>query len=324
MPKPKKPVIEYRHYSLPIDFPVLLLSGERWKISDIKSKHLHFHNHMEIGICYSDGGVMEIKGEPVPFRAGDVTFLPRYLPHTTYSSPNTASRWAYLFFSPEELFQHSLKTPQTTMEPNLRAIQASRCVLHKDQYPKVYTLATSIVEEIQRQSPFYRESAYGLLMSLYIELLRIQSSDENSHSRNINQGLEQPQETELQSRQHDLVISPALEFITRSYMIPVTIDELAELCHLSTTHFRRKFQEIMGTTPLDFLNSTRVEEACKRLKSTDASVLSISEQVGFRSISSFNRCFARLIGESPKAWRTGAHMEAQSAKASILAFTGWV
>ncbi|MNW60520.1 Melibiose operon regulatory protein [compost metagenome] len=107
-------------------------------------------------------------------------------------------------------------------------------------------------------------------------------------------------------------------------MMPVTIDELAELCHLSTTHFRRKFHEIMGTTPLDFLNSTRVEEACKRLKSTDASVLSISEQVGFRSISSFNRCFARLMGESPKAWRTGAHMEAQSAKASILAFTGWV
>ncbi|CAI6085535.1 HTH-type transcriptional activator RhaS [Paenibacillus sp. JJ-100] len=328
MPKSKKPVIEYRHYSLPMDFPVLLLSGDRWKISDIKSEHLHFHNHMEIGICYSDGGIMEIKGENVPFRAGDVTFLPRYLPHTTYSSPNTASRWAYLFFSPEELFQHSLKTPQSNMEPNLRAIQARRCVLHKDQYPKVYTLATSIVEEIQQQSPFYRESAYGLLMSLYIELLRIHANDENALSReqelDIEQMREQAPEQTLHSRQPDLVISPALEFITRSYMMPVTIDELAELCHLSTTHFRRKFQEIMGTTPLDFLNSTRVEEACKRLKSTDASVLSISEQVGFRSISSFNRCFARLMGESPKAWRTGAHMEAQSAKASILAFTGWV
>ncbi|MDT0125380.1 AraC family transcriptional regulator [Paenibacillus sp. RRE4] len=324
MPKPKKPVIEYRHYSLPIDFPVLLLSGERWKISDMKSEHLHFHNHMEIGICYSDGGVMEIKGENVPFRAGDVTFLPRYLPHTTYSSPNTASRWAYLFFSPEELFQHSLKTPQSHMEPNLRAIQPSRCVLHKDQYPKVYMLATSIVEEIQRQTPFYRESAYGLLMSLYIELLRIHAIDENGLSREQKLEREQIRETERQSRQPDLVISPALEHITRNYMMPVTIDELADLCHLSTTHFRRKFLEIMGTTPLDFLNSTRVEEACKRLKSTDASVLSISEQVGFRSISSFNRCFARLMGESPKAWRTGAHMETQSAKASILAFTGWV
>lgn len=97
MPRKKKPVIEYRHYSLPIQFPVLLLSGDRWRISDIKSEHLHFHNHLEIGICYSDSGIMEIKGEAVPFKAGDITFLPRFLPHTTYSSKDSASLWSYLF-----------------------------------------------------------------------------------------------------------------------------------------------------------------------------------------------------------------------------------
>ncbi|WP_306294962.1 helix-turn-helix domain-containing protein [Paenibacillus kribbensis] len=46
----------------------------------------------------------------------------------------------------------------------------------------------------------------------------------------------------------------------------------------------------------------------------------ISEQVGFQSISSFNRCFSKFIGESPKQWRKGA----QSSKASLLEFTGWV
>ncbi|KAF6591577.1 helix-turn-helix transcriptional regulator, partial [Paenibacillus sp. EKM208P] len=80
---------------------------------------------------------------------------------------------------------------------------------------------------------------------------------------------------------------------------PITMDFLADLCHLSTTHFRRKFHEIMGTSPLDFLNSTRIEEACKQLKSTEDSILSISEQVGFHSISSFNRCFSRLMGKPP-------------------------
>ena len=56
----------------------------------------------------------------------------------------------------------------------------------------------------------------------------------------------------------------------------------------------------MRTTPLEFINSTRIEEACKQLKSTDHSILSISEQVGFHSISSFNRCFSKLMGQSPK------------------------
>lgn len=313
MPRKKKPVIEYRHYSLPIHFPVLLLSGDRWRISDIKSEHLHFHNHLEIGICYSDSGIMEIKGEDVPFKAGDVTFLPRYLPHTTYSSPDTASLWSYLFFSPEELFQHSFKSAYSSFEPNLWRVLGKNCILNKEQYPKVYSLATSVVEELKQQKPYYQESAYGLLLSLYIELLRIHSTNETLAE----------QETEHSMKGY-FAISPALEYITKNYMTPITIDFLADLCHLSTTHFRRKFHEIMGTAPLDFLSSTRIEEACKQLKSTDDSILSISEHVGFRSISSFNRCFSRLMGESPKQWRKGAQSEAQSAKASILEFTGWV
>ena len=313
MPKPKKPVIEYRHYSLPINFPILLLSGERWKISDIKSEHLHFHNHLEIGICHSDSGIMEIKGESVPFQAGDVTFIPRYLPHTTYSSPNTASLWSYIFFSPEDLFQHSFQSAYRDFEPNLWAVQGMNCILNKEQHPKVYTLATSLIEELKQQNHYYQESAYGLLLSLYIELLRIHSKNEPLAEPESERGLK-----------GDLVISPALEYITKHYMTPMTIDYLADLCHLSSTHFRRKFHEIMGTTPLDFLNSTRIEEACKQLKSTERSILSISEQAGFHSISSFNRCFAKLMGESPKHWRKGAQSETQSAKASILEFTGWV
>ncbi|WP_338552714.1 AraC family transcriptional regulator [Paenibacillus sp. KS-LC4] len=313
MPRKKKPVIEYRHYSLPISFPVLLLSGERWRISDIKSEHLHFHNHLEIGICYSDSGSMEIKGETVPFKAGDVTFLPRYLPHTTYSAPRTASLWSYLFFSPEELFHSSFKSAYSSFEPNLLRMQGKNYILNKEQYPKVYTLATSIVEELQQQKPYYQESAYGLLLSLYIELIRIHSATEI--------GAEQEAE---HSMKNDFVISPALEYMMTNYMTSITIDFLAELCHLSTTHFRRKFHEIMGSAPLDFLNSTRIEEACKLLKSSDASILSISEQVGFHSISSFNRSFSRLMEATPKEWRKGAKSEAQSAKASILAFKGWV
>ncbi|WP_150274934.1 AraC family transcriptional regulator [Paenibacillus tepidiphilus] len=315
MARAKKPVIEYRHYSLPIHFPVLLLSGERWRISDIKSEHLHFHNHLEIGICHSDSGFMQIEGETLPFQAGDVTCLPRYLPHTTYSSPEEASLWSYIFFSPEELFQQSFGGAYSNVEPRLPAVKGTSCILSRDKHPKIYLLATAVVNELKEQQPYYQESAYGLLLSLYIELLRVYSGNEPVAG-------EQEAEYPLKNT---LAISPALEVITQHYMSPLTIDELAGLCHLSTTHFRRKFHEIMGTAPLDFLNSTRIEEACKLLKSTEDTILSISEQVGFHSISSFNRCFAKLIGESPKEWRKGALQSAsQSAKASILEFTGWV
>lgn len=314
MSRKKNPIIEYRHYSLPINFPVLLLSGERWKISDIKSEHLHFHDCLEIGICHSDSGVMEIENNSMPFKAGDVTCIPRYLPHTTYSSPNTGSLWSYIFFSPEELFQNLFRSSDNNFERPLSTMKISNYILDNKKYPKIYTLVTNIVDELRTQNPYYKESVQGLLLSLYIELLRIYSSNEK---------------LTVEENEHNLegafVISPVLEYIYKNYMTPITIDSLADLCHLSTTHFRRKFHEIMGSAPLDFINSTRIDEACKLLKSTENSILSISEQVGFHSISSFNRCFARLIGESPKEWRRKAlQSEAQSAKASILEFTGWI
>jgi AraC-like DNA-binding protein len=313
MAKKKKTIIEYRHYSLPINFPVLLLSGDRWRISDIKSEHLHFHNCLEIGICHSDSGIMEFEGHSVPFNAGDVTCVPRYLPHTTYSSPGTASLWSYIFFSPEELFKNLFRSSDNNFERPMSAMRISDYILSKDTYPKIYTLATTIADELRNQGPNYRESAQGLLLSLYIELMRIYSKNDKLHNQEADHNMED-----------SVIISAVLEYIYKNYMTPITIDFLADLCHLSTTHFRRRFHEIMGTAPLDFINSTRIDEACKLLKSTEDSILAISEQVGFHSISSFNRCFAKFIGESPREWRKKAlQSEALSAKASILEFTGW-
>jgi AraC-like DNA-binding protein len=314
MPRKKKTIIEYRHYSLPVNFPVFLLSGERWRISDIKSEHLHFHNCLEIGICHSDSGIMEFQGDSVPFKAGDITCVPRHLPHTTYSSPNTASLWSYIFFAPEELFKNLFRNSDNNFERPMSAMKISSYILSKEKYPKVHTLAITIVDELKHQNPYYRESAQGLLLSLYIELMRIYSKKENSEERKADHNLEQT-----------FVISPVLDFIYKNYMSSITIEFLADLCHLSTTHFRRMFHEIMGSAPLEFVNSTRIDEACKLLRSTEDSILSISEQVGFHSISSFNRCFSKLIGESPREWRNKTlQSEAQSAKASILEFTGWI
>ena len=57
--KKPKPVVEYRNYYLPSSFPVLLLTGSNWTISDIRSENLHFHNCLEIGICHSHDGTLE-------------------------------------------------------------------------------------------------------------------------------------------------------------------------------------------------------------------------------------------------------------------------
>lgn len=311
----KKTVIEYRHYTLPLNFPVLLLTGDRWRISDQKSGRLHFHNCLEIGFCHTDSGILEIEDQHLAYKAGDITCIPRHLPHTTYSDKGTQSLWSYIFVDPEELFGSMFHDSSRNLESPMLNTQNYQFIMNKDTHPKLYFLVTSIIEEVKEQKPDYQISVKGLLLSLYVELLRIQYNN----SRHI------PLKETKKDADNVLAISNALDFIHKNYMQQISIEELAKLCHLSESHFRRTFHDIMGAAPLDFLNSTRIDEACRLLRSTESSILTISEQVGFHSISSFNRCFTKLMGTSPRTWRKQTLLsEAISSKASILEFTGWI
>lgn len=312
MSRKKKVIIEYRHYNLPLHFPVLLLSGDRWRISPQKSGRLHFHNCLEIGVCHADSGFIDFEDKHLPFQAGDVTCVPRHLSHTTYSSPNSESLWSYIFVDPEELFRNMFNTSSKNFESPMAPFYNYRHIMNKSDYPKVYFLASAIIEEMNEQRANYQASVKGLMLSLYIELIRI-NFEENSK-----------QEPDCNS-DNILVISNALDYIRKYYMQQISISELADICHLSESHFRRMFHEIMGASPLDFLNSTRIDEACRLLRSTEESILTISEQVGFHSISSFNRYFVKLMSVSPRIWRKQAlPLESNLSKASILEFSGWI
>ena len=81
------------------------------------------------------------------------------------------------------------------------------------------------------------------------------------------------------------------------------VDLLAELCHMSPTHFRRNFQSAMHMAPLTYLNTIRIMNACNLLRNTNHTILTISEMTGFSTLSNFNRHFNQMMKVSPKEYR---------------------
>lgn len=316
MAKQKNVITEYRNYYLPMHFPVLVLTGDYWKISDVPSERLHFHNCLEVGICHSDGGCLDFYDNRLDFKAGDVTVIPRNVPHTTYSTPGTESRWSYIFFDPEELFRGVLPATWKNYDLPLSSFQNYKHILSRQDYPTVHSLVSLIIKEYEEQKPSYQFSMKGLLLSLYIELYRIQSM-ENGDSRKDLDSDRLPDNA--------LVITPALDYIEKNYMQQFSIDYLADLCHWSPTHFRRVFHEIMGTSPLDFLNNTRIMKSCNLLRSTEESILDISEMVGFHSVSSYNRYFIKIMQMSPRDYRKQMQQtDKRNENQSILEYAGWM
>ena len=321
MARKKSAVTEYRNYYLPMQFPVLLLSGDYWKISDIRSNRLHFHNCLEIGICHSDSGILEICGQHLPFQAGDVTIIPKNVPHTTYSSPGTESHWSFLFLDPRELFRNILPAAWKNFDLSIEGFRGYKHILNQKEYPEVFHLVSGVIRELEEQRPSYQISAKGLLTSLYIELYRIQSHEElreAAFSKNNNT-------KNNQDYINSLVIAPALDFIEENYMQHFTIEMLADLCHWSPTHFRRVFHDIMGTSPLDYVNNTRIMKSCNLLRSTEDSILEISESVGFHSVSSYNRYFIKIMQMSPRDYRKQMQQTKKRAEnQSIMEYAGWM
>lgn len=309
MAKPKPKIIESRNYDLPTYFPMLLLTGEEWRISDIKSDRLHFHNCIEIGLCETDSGIMEFMNTSAEFKAGDVTIVGSDIPHTTYSSKGTASKWSYIFININDLlgpyFSIDLIADNSLTHKLLHNFYA---ILSQEKYPDIHNITVELVNCLTRKELNFQFIARGLVFALFLKMINIVSEDSKSSSP---------------SSSHDdyLVIAPALDYIREHYMNEFTVDTLADECHMSPTHFRRNFTQIMGQGPLSYLNDVRIQNADVLLRTTEMSILDISESVGFNSVSSFNRHFSELYGMPPLKWRK---QTSYIRNQSVLKYTGWL
>lgn len=311
--------MEYRNYRLQKDFPVFFLSGEQWRISDVPSSRLHFHNCVEIGVCHTCGGTLRVYDSCFPFQAGDITCIPQNVPHTTWSERGTKSQWSYLFFDPESLFREvpALVPPFSHLAGN----GGGRFVFSEGQAPELYPLMQEILRELEEEKPDFRLSVRGLLASLLVKMRRLQSPSTQGDT-------EGPEEGNREfSVQHMPSILPALDFVEENYSEQFDINALAKACCLSETHFRRLFHQVMHTAPLAYVNGVRIEKACGLLCLSEEPILSVAEKVGFPSISSFNRQFMRIMQITPSEYRRCQRLQGGTGRNRlpvISEFTGWL
>lgn len=84
----------------------------------------------------------------------------------------------------------------------------------------------------------------------------------------------------------------------------LTLQEIAAYAATSTRTLNRRFQAETGQTPIQWLTGVRVRHAQQLLEGTFDNVESIGRRVGFESAANFREQFKRLVGVSPKAYRT--------------------
>jgi AraC-like DNA-binding protein len=80
----------------------------------------------------------------------------------------------------------------------------------------------------------------------------------------------------------------------------ITVSELAFLCNMSLSTFKRRFAKIYGTSPNKWLLKQRMEMAKKLLIHHREKPGEIFHKVGYESHSAFTQSFRQLYGITPK------------------------
>jgi YesN/AraC family two-component response regulator len=86
---------------------------------------------------------------------------------------------------------------------------------------------------------------------------------------------------------------------------PLSLNEAARALHVSTFYFCKMFKKSTGLTFTDYLSRVRVERAKTLLLDPNVRISEAAFAVGFGSLTHFNRCFRKLVGQSPSDYREG-------------------
>lgn len=99
-------------------------------------------------------------------------------------------------------------------------------------------------------------------------------------------------------------LQAALSYIHSHYHCQMSIQKLAQLCCMSSSHFRAVFKQFMQCTPWQYLTKIRMERALFLLKNTQKPITHIAEQVGYQSPTAFSQCFSRYYQSPPSYYRS--------------------
>lgn len=104
------------------------------------------------------------------------------------------------------------------------------------------------------------------------------------------------------------LVAKARDYIDKHKTEELSLSAVATAAGASVFHFCKVFHKATGLKFTDYVARVRVEDARNRLLNPNARISEVAYEVGFQSLTQFNRTFKRVFGESPSDFR--AHVSA--------------
>jgi AraC-like DNA-binding protein len=102
------------------------------------------------------------------------------------------------------------------------------------------------------------------------------------------------------------LVASAIHYVTRHFVEPFTIDDVAREVGRHHDHLMSSFRRICGLTLWEYVTRLRLSEAQRLLATTDLPILAVCHRSGFSSVSRMYEAFHRHYGQTPSTYRKQA------------------
>ncbi|WP_240255504.1 helix-turn-helix domain-containing protein [Ferdinandcohnia quinoae] len=117
---------------------------------------------------------------------------------------------------------------------------------------------------------------------------------------------------QLNEEKYSATITACQHYIYNHIYEEITLDQLAQLCHLSPNYLSSLFRKEVGTPISEYIQLQRVNEAKKLLRLTNYSISDIGTWLNFNDQSYFIKVFKKYSGLTPKQFRNNHYSDHKS------------
>ncbi len=109
------------------------------------------------------------------------------------------------------------------------------------------------------------------------------------------------------SAEEPVAVARAKKFIEQNQGGAICLATVAKSVNTSTFYFCKLFKRATGLTFTEYLARVRIEKAKTLLLDSNRRVSEIAYEIGFQSLTHFNRIFRKIVGQSPTEFRSRLH-----------------
>ena len=98
-------------------------------------------------------------------------------------------------------------------------------------------------------------------------------------------------------------ISRSITFMKENLSKTLSLEELAQVAGMSTSHYSAVFREKLQSAPINFFTFLKIQEACRLLENTRLRIKEVAYQIGYGDPYYFSRVFTQVMSVSPRDFR---------------------